>query len=67
MSTPPVYYVATAAIPELGIRPGYMISIEGDRATIAFEVDAKHLTPAVLAPSTRRVHVGDDLARVRIG
>jgi hypothetical protein len=67
MFTPPTYYVATHAIPELGIRQGYQISIDGDRATIAFEMDSKHITPAVLAQSTRRVHVPDAGARVRIG
>jgi hypothetical protein len=65
MSTPPVYYVATHAEPALGIRQGYQITIEDGRATIAYEMDAAHFTPELLARSTRRVHVRGAPARVR--
>jgi hypothetical protein len=51
----PTFYVATDAIPEYGIRPGYMITIDGGLATVAFDMNAEHFTPDVLA-KLREVH-----------
>jgi hypothetical protein len=67
MPTPTVYYVATQDLPAFGIRAGYQITIDGDLATVAFDMNAAHFTPELLARSARRVHVPDAAARVRIG
>jgi hypothetical protein len=45
----PTFYVADHAIPEYGIRPGYMVTLTGDRATVFYEMRAEHFTPDVLA------------------
>jgi uncharacterized protein YqjF (DUF2071 family) len=53
--TDPTFWVATEHIPELAIRPGYKITIMGDRAIIFYEVSTEHLTADHLARSCRRV------------
>jgi hypothetical protein len=52
----PAYFVARADIPELGIRAGYMVTVEEHgRCTVAFEMDAERFTPAQVA-KLRQVH-----------
>jgi hypothetical protein len=53
------FWVATEHIPELGIRPGFKITIMNGRAVIFYEVDAKHLTAGLLGRTCRRVPARD--------
>jgi hypothetical protein len=53
----PAFFVATADIPELGIKKNNMVTVEeSGRCTVAFELNAEHFTPSMVA-RLRQVHV----------
>jgi hypothetical protein len=51
----PEFFVAERAIPALGIRPGYKLTLMGDTAVVFYEIRASDLHAHAAAEALRQV------------